>query len=297
MHLADRGTQAIVDDGRSWPWPGIKKSNYRYWDWIVQPLSNGRQRRQGFMLIWREATKRKKSDLDKERTGLKVQQDRRMKDINKLAAIIAHELRNPLAVILAAVYNVRRHQSSPEIADHLDRINKKVAESQQIINNILLFANLKQPAFKRVPVEILLNEALESFQQAVSGQKISIRKRYLNLSGQKIHADPLQFREVITNVLRNAFQAVNGLTHPSIRLQASMDKKKTLTVRIQDNGPGIKDALPEKLMEPFFTQKAKGTGLGLAICKQIMDLHCGTLDIANHPRGGAVVTFKLFGRP
>ncbi len=297
MLLARRRAQTTMDYGRSWPWSGIKKSGERYWDWMVQPLSNSRHSRQGYMLVWQEVSDRKKSELENEQASLKAQQVQRMEDINKLAAILAHELRNPLSVILAAVYNIRRRQSSPEVISHLDRVNKKVAESQKIINNILLYANLKQPQFNRVQVLPLLKESLQSIRLAFAGQPVSLRTRYLNLAGQKIYVDPLQFREVVTNLLWNAFQAVQETENPSINLSASMDKHKTLTVRIRDNGSGLKETIPEKLMEPFFTTKARGTGLGLAICKQILDHHRGTLAIANHPQGGVVVTFKLYHQP
>ncbi|MDD5258507.1 MAG: ATP-binding protein [bacterium] len=223
-------------------------------------------------------------------TQIEMERAKRLSDIGTLASTVAHELRNPLAAINIAVSNVRRKAQNPDIEKSLNNIQKKVIESDQIINNLLFYSRLRPPNYEPANIENLIKECVE-VALAHGHKKISIKVYTGPVAKLIIDIDPLQIREVITNILNNSVDAV---TDGEGRIEVSAEKHANLVrISICDNGIGIDKEHLERVFDPFFTTKAKGTGLGLAVCRQIMTFHGGTVSIESKVGKGTCVILAL----
>lgn len=219
---------------------------------------------------------------------------RRLSDIGTLAATVAHELRNPLAAITMAAFNIKRKAADPLLDRHFRNIDKKICESNQIINNLLFYSRLKPPQYELIDLKSLLEECVNT------ARTLSCGKNHvaIELHAPKrlaVEADSLQMREVCSNILGNACDAVAAVRGGRISVRAEQ-KGSSVAVRFEDTGPGIPAELAPKIFEPFFTTKAKGTGLGLFVCKQILDLHGGAITVGAAQGGGTAVTVTLPGK-
>ncbi len=221
-----------------------------------------------------------------------LRQANRLADIGTLAATVAHELRNPLGVIQIAAHNLRRKNKQLVEDHHLHHIEKKVWEGNQIIDNLLSYSRIKMPAFELVNAAAILDECVLNAQNRFADQVINVVRAYDAADLPQIEADQNQLREIFTNVLNNAFQAVAGLLVGQVEVTAQRSNGACQFI-IRDNGCGIDPADISKVFNPFFTRKAKGTGLGLSICSEIIDLHHGHIDISSQHASGTAVIITL----
>ncbi len=228
-----------------------------------------------------------------ELVGARVEVERlkRLSDLGVLSGTVAHELRNPLAAIKLAAYNIRRKVKNELVESHLKNIETKVQEGDQIINNLLSYAAIKPPQYEEVNISDVVNECLEMIQFHSSRKKIVIERAWDDIKDIRIKADPLQMKELFHNIVNNAIDAVPAASG-KIRVSGAADTA-CLRVVIQDNGPGISPEVRSRLYSPFFSTKAKGTGLGLVVSKQIVELHCGSIEIESSPAEGTAVAITL----
>ncbi|HQJ15046.1 MAG TPA: PAS domain S-box protein, partial [Candidatus Omnitrophota bacterium] len=131
---------------------------------------------------------------------LRVQKEladsRHLSEIGALAATIAHELRNPLAAIRTAAYNIRRKSADSRLASHLDNIDKKIIESDQIINNLLSYSRIKTPRLEAVRIRMILEECLKAAADRFAKYKVKVRLKCACGKDDMILADPLHMREL-----------------------------------------------------------------------------------------------------
>lgn len=269
----------------------VKKTTY--WDWTIEPMRDRKGEINGVLLIMIDVTARKRTQAELEQTQHQLHQAQRLSDIGRLASMVAHELRNPLGVIGTAVYNIKHKYNEPKIEAHLKRIDKKIAESEQIIDNILNYARIKPPEGGIQSIKLLLDEMMHQFCGNEWLKQITFKLEIAPISEVSIWVDPVQFKEIINNIVINAGQVLKNNQAAMIQINGMLHGEDEIMITIRDNGPGIKDDDPNRLFEPFYSNQPKGTGLGLAICKQLVDLHQGAITIANHPKGGAIVTLIL----
>ncbi|MFA6434682.1 MAG: ATP-binding protein [Elusimicrobiales bacterium] len=215
----------------------------------------------------------------------------RLADIGMLAAIVAHELRNPLSAIKLAASNIKRKAQNPLLDRHLDNISKKVSESDQIINNLLFYSRIRPPVREKINLREILNDCRAFVDQDIfPGKPASVK--FVFAADLSLEADPLQMRELFSNLINNARDAVQVKSVKKIEVSAQ-DAGPSIKVRIGDNGMGIKKDDLKRILEPFFTTKAKGTGLGLSVCNEIVSLHGGTMTMESEPGKGSAVTVVL----
>ncbi|MCX5707893.1 MAG: ATP-binding protein [Candidatus Omnitrophica bacterium] len=222
----------------------------------------------------------------------KLEKSYRLLEIGRLAATVAHELRNPLGAIRVAAYNIKIKVNSPRIESNLANIETKIIESEQIISNLLSYARIKIPRFEPVKISQLLNECIDSALERFRKRKMILNRNILGIKDEVIWADPLQLKEVFHNILDNAFDACVD-KEGQIGVLAAKTALGQIMITFKDNGEGISDELAKKIFEPFFTTKSKGTGLGLSICKQIIDLHDGEILVKSKPGQGTSVEIVL----
>ncbi|MDD4899613.1 MAG: PAS domain S-box protein, partial [Candidatus Omnitrophica bacterium] len=213
---------------------------------------------------------------------------KRLSDIGTLSATVAHELRNPLAAIKMATYNIRRKANNPQLDRHLANIDTKVSESEQIINNLLFYSRLKMPHFENTNIYEVLNECISSVAERFDKYQVLVKKDLKQLQGIMAQVDQLQVKEVFNNILNNAYDAFAD-HKGEIEVASSVDDSM-ISIYFKDNGEGIDKEYLERLFNPFFTTKAKGTGLGLAVCMQVMSLHNGKINIESEKGKGTTVT-------
>ncbi|MCV0430283.1 MAG: HAMP domain-containing histidine kinase [Nitrosopumilus sp.] len=201
----------------------------------------------------------------------------RLATIGTMASRIAHDLKNPLTIM-----HTYAEMLTPEILSKLNSKNKEkwlrmqnsIFDMNRIIEDVLDFARTteikKEPTSFLHIIKLALNHVKSSY-----GIKINLPE-----NDYRIKCDARKMEGVLSNLINNAVQALNGQGEIDIDL---VSDSKILTVQIKDSGPGISDENLSKIFEPMFTTKTTGTGLGLVICKSIVEQHGGTITVSNKP--------------
>ncbi|MDD5070734.1 MAG: ATP-binding protein [Candidatus Omnitrophica bacterium] len=222
-----------------------------------------------------------------------LDKSKRLSELGTLASTVAHELRNPLCVIQTASYNIRRKCRTNDLTKHLDNIDIKVTESNEIIENILSYAKIKSPRLQVINLNSLIEESLIFAENRFSGNAISITKKIESTKDLSISADKLQLGEIFSNLIENAFQATSGKKQPKLTITTARTNDSRFIATFKDNGCGIDCKNIEQIFEPFFSLKSKGTGLGLTICRELINLHNGDISISSIKNKGTIVTVSL----
>jgi len=217
---------------------------------------------------------------------------RHLSEIGSLAATIAHELRNPLAAIRTAAYNISKKSRERTLESHLANIEKKVLESNQIINNLLSYARIKPPHYEKIKIHNILDECIASAKARFPKYKVSVKRKCNCTKDDFINADSLQIRELFDNILNNAYESLPE-KKGKIEIRSEYNQRGNFKVVFEDNGIGINEEDLKKISQPFFTTKSKGTGLGLTVCHQLVNFHNGRIEIKSKPAKGTAVTIIL----
>ena len=215
----------------------------------------------------------------------------RLADLGRMAAHIAHELRNSLVPVSLYVSLLKRRVTNAESREIIEKIEQSVQAAQSVLNDILQFAadrELQETLFELKPWLIDITKEIEL--QAVS-QKVHIKVEVPELL--LAWADRDLLRRVIINLLLNALDAMPGGGELTVRAAAA---GRDLLISVADTGPGLSEEALQHAFEPFFTTKANGTGLGLAIVEHLIQLHGGTITVQNGTHGGAVFDIHLPNR-
>lgn len=226
--------------------------------------------------------------------ALKELQDaKRISDIGRLAGTIAHELRNPLGVISTALYNIKRKNKDSNLDAHINSIEKKIAESNGIIQNVLTFSGINMPQMEEVRLYAVLEEVIESCSIDQLKCCSNIIKKYNLKKDDVIEADRLQLTALFRNIIYNACESMKGKDG---KLKISVDynlSENSVEMVFEDSGIGIDEKDLEKIFDPFFTLKCSGVGLGLTVCNQVINLHGGKIDITSEVNEGTKVRIML----
>jgi PAS domain S-box-containing protein len=200
--------------------------------------------------------------------------------LGQLAGTVAHEIRTPLCVIRNDVYFLETliDQLGPDGAECIEEINQAVGKAERIVNELLDFTR-EHPSH---PLPVTLDEIVaEAFADYPIPPGVSV-ERPPSFAGMAVYADREQIARVLTNLLRNAVQAMQGAGRISI--QASQ-QAECVVVEVQDEGPGIPEGKRESVFEPLVTGKPNGIGLGLAIAKRYARQNQGDLVLVRCPKG------------
>ena len=208
----------------------------------------------------------------------------RLATIGQFAAGIGHELRNPLGVMETSVFLLRQrleqtaHHDS-KLDRHLDKIANEIKRSSRTISELLELARSRSPQRRRTTAESLFRAAI-----AAAGLPATVEVLVEPSAEIVAIADPDQIARILTNLLINASQAMEGTGR--IWLAAERAGRAT-RLRVRDEGPGVPAELRVRIFDALFTTKAKGNGLGLALCHRIAEAHGGTIVCEASERGAA----------
>jgi len=224
-------------------------------------------------------------------TRVRLAQSEKLAALGQLAAAIAHEVRNPLAVIRSAAQDLgdavpadddAAQRASSFITAEIDRLNNVVA-------SLLAFARPLQVQPGAVAVGALLDRALLLARDELAAKQVRVQ-RTEPVDLPPVTADPDLMSQVLLGLLANATEAVPRGGEVTLHARAV---GSAVEIDIADSGPGVPADLRERIFEPFFTTRTRGTGLGLSIARQIVTAHVGTIEVGDRAGGGARFTVRL----
>jgi PAS domain S-box-containing protein len=262
------------------------KDGHYYWvDTTIVPFLDGRGKPYQYIAIRADITARKAAEEQ-------LAQQAALARLGQMAAVVAHEVRNPLAGIKGAMQILMTRRAAADADQPIMRdIVSRIDALSELINDLMVFARPRPLRLGDVALRSLTHEAVTMVRRDPIAERVEITVEGPDASAQ---ADAEMVRATILNLLINAAQAMNGDGRITVTVASQRDK---VSVVVQDSGPGIPLEIRDQVLEPFFTTKARGGGLGLPIARRTAELHGGTLTVACPPDAGTVVTLSLPLRP
>ena len=301
----------------------IENEEPRFYDLRIYPLISGQtanSQTSGAVIQLKDVTQRVQLE------NMMIQNEK-MSSLGELAAGIAHEINNPLGIILHNVQNIIRrtspdltgnikaanqrnvdfnhvidYLSEREIPLFLDNIKEAGERAGKIVTNMLEFSHINHAQKNWVDLPKLITQSIDFNRNAGFAEQSKMAdikvSTHFATDLPLIYASAAELQQVFLNLLRNAYQALVSDDYPhseEMHIDISVHLKKSeLVIEIKDNGPGIKEAVRDHIFEPFFTTKevGKGTGLGLSVSYFIItEHHKGKISVTSHYGKGA--TFKI----
>lgn len=265
-------------------------------EWYNTPLIDADGTTVGVASLVQDVTDRRVAEELIENQRLQMVAASKMSALGEMAAGIAHEINNPLAIILARAEQLRAaaergNLDLGRVAEISERISATSDRIARIVSGLRFFArDGARDSFEKKPVASLVEETIAFCKSRFHNHKVSL-EMIPPESAVTIECRPVQMSQVLLNLLNNAFDAIQELPERWIRIawRAHGDE---VEIRISDSGPGIPANIADRIMTPFFTTKeiGKGTGLGLSISRGIVESHDGHLELV---RDTAHTTFVI----
>ena len=221
----------------------------------------------------------------------------RLAAVGEMAAAIAHEVKNPLAGIEVMAGLLRR--KIPDIPDAQAMLTNIIEEAKManaIVQEVLEFVRPIRLQVEHTGIAEALHAAVQLAETKAARGSIAVE---MNVEGlPQIQADHHQLTQLFTNLLINAYEAMEGRGRVVIggcRVQQNDggEGREAVRIELQDNGPGMPPDVAEHVFDPFFTTKAQGSGLGLAIVRKIVDAHDGQIDLRTSAGSGTLIRVTL----
>lgn len=222
----------------------------------------------------------------------------RLAAVGEMAAVIAHEVKNPLAGIEVMAGLLRRRISDPPDAQQaLTDIINEAKMANAIVQEVLDFVRPIRLQVEHTAVADAVDGAIHLAGTKARRGNIAVDVE-LPEGLPRIQADQHQLMQLFTNLLINAYEAMNGqgrvaITAMPVRTDNGGQGRASVLVEFRDDGPGIPPDVADKIFDPFFTTKPQGSGLGLAIVRKIVDAHDGRIDLHTAPGGGTTIRVTL----
>lgn len=234
-----------------------------------------------------------KTELQKSRERLL--QSEKMAVLGKLAADMAHSIRNPMTSIKMRLFSLQRNiELSPTQKEDLDVVSEEMRRLDNIVRNFLEFSRPPRLKMHKLNVSEILDMSLQLLQHRFEQYDVRI-ERHQHDCIPEVEADPELLKEVLVNLMVNALEAMKdgGTLKISEEEAVAEEIGRAVLIRLKDTGPGIPDSIRNKVWEPFFSTKEDGTGLGLPTAVRIIEEHGGRLNLRSREGLGATFTVTL----
>ena len=245
----------------------------------------------GAMLLFKDLTRVEQLE---ERERLRD----RLATLGEMAAAIAHEVKNPLAGIEVMAGLLKRRV--PDGGDAQELLNDIIHEAKMangIVIEVLEYVRPIRLQVEPVSVTRIVDEAIYAAESTVTRGRTCVSAE-VPVTLPPIDADAHQLRQLFTNLIVNAFEALSGdgrvtVTARHQRPPADQRGAGVIEIDVADDGPGVPDEVRDRIFSPFFTTKPRGSGLGLSIVRKIVDAHEGRIDLNVGPHGGTRFRISL----
>ncbi|MGE0448201.1 MAG: nitrogen regulation protein NR(II) [Vicinamibacterales bacterium] len=251
-----------------------------YWvDTTIVPFMDGSGKPRQYLAIRYDITARKNVEAQ-------LREQEALAQLGQLAAVVAHEVRNPLAGLRATLQVIDRRVSEPRDRSAIAAMIQRIDGLNDKVEDLLLYARPRPPRPQTIDVNVLLREVAMSALLSMGRTESSIQMSGADASAK---ADPEMLRAALLNLMLNACQAA---AHADIDLEVSAEDG-LCRIAVCDRGPGIPEEIRDRIFEPFFTTRVNGTGLGLAIVKRLIELQDGTVRLTDRAGGGTIAEVVL----
>ena len=232
------------------------------------------------------------SELERSREHLL--QAEKMAMVGRLAAGMAHSIRNPFTSVKMRLFSLNRGLDLTETQkDDFHVITEEIRHIDQIVQNFLEFSRPPKLKMQTICPSTVVDHALQLLEHRLKSYDVDIivnRNRFMPV----VEADPEQLKEVLVNIIVNACEAMTKGGTVTLEEDVIIERHgETAIIRIGDTGPGIPESIRGRVFQPFFTTKDEGTGLGLSIAARIIEEHGGRLNVTSEDGKGASFVIAL----
>ncbi len=285
-------TEWTFSTGRAGSTPFVKEMDdgaKNYYELFSFPITNGSGEVEYVIELVKDITQRKKLEEQ-------LVSSERLASMGEIAATIAHEINNPIGIILGFSQDLLSEapQDSKEYKV-LKVIEEEAKRCGRVVRGLLDLAKPATPQFSFVKIEEIVEKSIILLEPKISKGGIAVVKRYTRTL-PLVKGDPQQIQQVFVNVLLNAIEAMpdGGKIALSVTSKNSQEGKRWVSVVISDTGIGISKEDLSRVFLPFFSKgKKKGTGLGLSISKRIVESHGGTIEMESAFKKGTTCVIRL----
>jgi len=301
-HAADYGKF----EGEGWR---VRKDGSQFWaSVVINPIHDDRGRLIGYAKVTRDVTERhhaqdlleqKNKELEAFASVLKRERDNKLMNVQAITATIAHEVRQPLSAIAANGSAALRFlaKTPPELEEvraALKRLISDTHRTSEVFDGIRALFGQSAQKLTQVNVNEIIFGILRSSRKELRDHDIDAR---FELASELplVEGHRRQLEAVIANLVHNAIEAMDATTDRDrvLRVRTKTSGHNTITVAVQDSGPGIDPKRIDGIFGAFFTTKSHGMGLGLAICRTIIEHHGGQLTATSDGKNGSLFQFAL----
>jgi two-component system sensor histidine kinase HydH len=237
----------------------------------------------GYIVLFRDLTE--VQELKKE-----IERTQRQASLGRLAAGVAHEIRNPLSSIKGfATYFMERYKDVPEDHSTAGIMVQEVERLNRVVGQLLEFARPMTIQKKMIAVRPIIQHSLKMIERQAHEKNIIIRQD-ISPNLNEVFLDPDRINQVLLNLYLNSIEAMEGGGTLSVKIATANGKLKIV---VSDTGIGMSSNDLENIFDPYFTTKSTGTGLGLAIVHNIIEAHKGETRVDSNPGKGTTVKILL----
>jgi len=285
-------TSSVFSNGKAGSIPFVKElkdGEKIYYDLFSFPIADSKGKVKFVIELVKDITQRKKLEEQ-------LLSSERLASMGEIAAAIAHEINNPIGIILGFAQELLL-ETAPESKQYkiLKIMEEEADRCGRVVKGLLDLARPVTPQFSPVRVEEVLEKSLLLLEPKISKGSIAVKEN-IAPSLPLVNADRQQIQQVFVNVLLNAIESMQngGEIVLSVSLDNSQEEKKYVRVEISDTGIGISNEDILRVFNPFFSRREKkGTGLGLSISKRIVESHGGTIELKSVLNEGTTCLIRL----
>lgn len=274
------------------------KGTRRWMETHAAPLSLGADGETVDLAITRDITVTREAEQTIAEKQAQLIHVSRLSSMGQMAAVISHEVTQPLAAIsnFASTCRLIAEQPSPDfqkLTGYLNVIAEQSTRAGAILNRVRGFVRRSDDHRAVCNLSQLIEDSLTLVQSELRSRYVSVKTIFPN-EAACVLVDSVQIQQVIVNLVSNACDAMASQPLPRRTIEISVScSDNQATVEILDNGPGLDEEIQARVFAPFFTTKTDGLGMGLSICSDIIDSHSGSITAENVPNHGAMIRFSL----